>query len=128
MPIVFGSVLSDEMLRERKDILAALSKRRGRHLDHGPRVEKIFANSAFVDRLFQIDVCCSDYANVNLSPHGVTQRRKVAFLNNAQQLRLGFHRDISDFIQKDRTSVGNLEVSLPSGDRSGKRSAGMPEQ
>src|SRR5882724_1519323 len=53
---------------------------------------------------------------------------KFLLLQNAQQFRLKFERDVANFIQKERASIRQLKAPHLLGDRSGKCSFFMTEQ
>src|ERR1700745_3958638 len=64
-----------------------------------------------------------DPADVDLRRSRASQSLKFPLLQNAQQFWLQVERDISDFIEKQRASIGQLEPAALLRDRASERAS-----
>ena len=69
-----------------------------------------------------------DHADVNFMSAVAAESLKFLLLQDAQQFRLKFQRDVADFVQKQGALVRKFEAADFLSDRSGKCSLFMPEQ
>ena len=117
-----------EEFDERRNVFFPLAQRRKLNVDDVQAVVQILAESAFVHEPFQIDVRCSNDPRIDLDRIDAAKPHEFLFLNHTQQLGLRFDADRSDFIEEDRSLIGNLEQSLLCRDRAGKRASHVSEQ
>ena len=69
-----------------------------------------------------------DQPDINLMSAVAAESLKFLLLQNAQQFRLKFERDVADFVQKERALVRQFKASHFLSDRSGKCSFFVTEQ
>ncbi|OPZ59375.1 MAG: hypothetical protein BWY87_01038 [Deltaproteobacteria bacterium ADurb.Bin510] len=117
-----------EVLKQQRDVLAALPERRQGELDHLEPVIEILAKFALSDHLAQVAVGGRDHAGANLDGRAVADAFKLAFLQHAQELELNARRDVADLVQKDRTAAGQLEATLFVADGAGEGPLDVAEQ
>ena len=82
-------------------------------------VEKILAKSRVFNHLRQLPVRIGKQPCVNLMSAGAAESLKFLLLQNTQQFRLKFERDVADFIEKERALVRQFRASDFLSDRSG---------
>ena len=73
-------------------------------------------------------VFCSHYAHVGLLHFAGTHPQKLACLQHTEQPHLGLQRQLTHFVQKQRTAVGYLEIALVLALRVRKRTFLMSEK
>ena len=78
-----------------------------RHLDreHAEPVEQIEPEPAVGDLLLQIAIGRRQHADVHPPGRVVADALELAFLQDAQQLRLEIQRDLADLVEKQRAAV-----------------------
>src|SRR5262249_18949609 len=76
----------------------------------------------------QVSVCRGDDAHVRLEELAASDPLELPFLQDTQELYLGLQRQVSDFIQKDCPSVGQLKASNPPGSCTCKGALLMAEE
>ena len=77
-------------------------------------------NSPLLDRDAQVLVGRGDDAHVDLDRDAAADRRVLALLEHAQQLRLRLHRHVADLVEEERAAVGLLEPAGAAGHRAGE--------
>src|SRR5258708_15040886 len=87
------------------------------------RTELLFAHHRF-----QIAVGRSNQARIGAKAARASQPLEFPLLQNAEQFGLQFERNLSDFIQKDSASVGNLEAANALRDGSRESTSFVSEQ
>ena len=99
------------MLREQFDVLAARAQRRLVDLQHAQPVIQVRAEPPFDHRGLHVDVRRRDDAHIHRRRAMTAQALHLAFLQEAQQARLAFERQIADFIEEQRAAVGRLDAA-----------------
>jgi len=91
------------------NIFAALAQRRQLQVNHIQAVIQILAESPFANQRQQINIGRRDDAHIDLELLGPAQPHEFAFLNHAQQLCLCLRANRRDFIEENRSLVGNFK-------------------
>ena len=81
-----------------------------------------------VDLLGQVLVSSRDHAHIHVSRDVLADALVLALLQHAQELRLQVQGQIPDLIQKDCSSVGDLEAAGPVAQRAREGSAHVTEE
>ena len=97
-------------------------------MDDVEAVIEVLAETPFLHEREQIDVGGGDDAHVYLELFGTAEAHELALLNHAQEFGLGFRTDSGDFIEEDRSLVGNFEKALFGRDSAGERASHMAEE
>ena len=103
-------------------------QRRQMDRDDVQPVEEVLAEPPFLHHLPEIDVGRGDDSHVDLDRLHPAQAHEVAFLDDAQQLRLGLERHVADLVEEDAAAIGEIEEPLLRIDRSGERAFHVPEE
>ncbi len=120
--------LTQQMIRQQRNILRALMQRRNFQADHIQAVEEIFTELLSLHRFRQIAMGGGKDAHVDIKVAVAAQRTHLTLLQHAQQLNLQRLRHIADFIEKQRTALRRLKQPFARADRAGKRAFGVSEQ
>ncbi len=112
------SVLLQEVVDQKRNVLAALAQRRHGNRNHAQAVVKILAEGVLGDLLVEIAVGGGDDAHVDGDLAGTAHRAHAALLQHAQQLDLHGQGHLADFVEKD----GALDRRL----RTGRACSGWP--
>jgi hypothetical protein len=119
---VLGGRLRDEMIDEGGNLVAAFAQRPEREADDVDAVEKVFAESAAADGVFEVRIRGGDDADVDGERPRLAERRDLARLEEAQQLRLHVEAQLADLVEKERALArGSNEtdmVAIGAGERS----------
>ena len=102
----------EEVLDERRDVLAALAQRRHGQVDDVEPVEQVLAERALRDHVAQVAVGRGDDADVDAAAGAIgADLLQLAGLEEAQQQALHAQRHLADFVEEDRAAVGHLELA-----------------
>ena len=93
--------LRDEVLDQRRDVLAPLAQRRNVDRDHVEPVEEILLEPAVGDHLPEVAVGRGDDPHVDLLGALGAERLELALLQHAQQLRLQRRAHRADLVEED---------------------------
>ena len=99
------------MIREARDVLAALAHRRQLDVDDREPEVQILAERALVDLVAQIAVGRREHADVDLVRAIAADALDLALLEHAQQLGLQRDVELADLVEEDRAAVGLLEAA-----------------
>src|SRR5690348_403686 len=103
-------VMSEEVLREHRDVLHTLTQSGKTNRDHPETVEQILAQDALTNRLLRILVRRRNEAHVD---HGIlllaANSPEHPVLENAKQLGLDRMGHLGQLIQKERPTIRRLE-------------------
>jgi hypothetical protein len=111
-----------------QNIFGSLAQRRRCNADDIQAIEQIFPEFSFGNQSFQVLMSGGDQTNIHLNGSGTADRLERPFLQHAQELDLGVERNIADFIEKQRPSVGGLKTSDFIAVSSGERPLDVSEQ
>ena len=120
--------LANEVVDQRRDIVAALAQRRQFDVEDIEPVEKVGAELALLDQLFQILVGGGDAAEVHLDDLVAAHARDLALLQNAQQIGLRLQADVANFVEENRSAFGNFELAFLAVLRAGERAFLVSEE
>src|SRR5690349_22517792 len=95
--------------------------------DDAQAVEKVLAEFAGSNGLFQIAIGGGDHAHVNINFLGATQRPDFAFLQHTIEFHLHRRTHVADLIKKESSVVRSLKKSLAIFVGSGKGALEIPE-
>ena len=116
------------MLDEHLEILHAIAQRRHVHLRCGdPKVE-IFAEVLALDLDREVPVRGRDETHVDRNGALRAEPANLAFLEDAQELRLEVARQLAELVEEDGAAVGLLEHAGARSDCAGERAALVPEE
>src|SRR5260370_29487418 len=117
-----------EMIGERQNIGAALTKRRNLKGKNVQPEKKIFAKAAGLHGGGKIDVGESDEASFDTQGFRASEAFERALLQNAQKFSLRSGRERGNFIENDGAVAAELETAEFALDRTGKSAAFVPEE
>ena len=123
-----GRICSAKVAASRLDIVPALAQRRQLDRKNVEPVIKILAEFSFLRRLLQIPVGGGDHADIDFLRPRAAHGLKLPFLKHAQQLHLKLHRQLADFVEKDRAAVGEGKAAFALLCRAGEGALFMAEQ
>src|SRR4029077_12945184 len=106
----FIRITVDEVLNQHGNIFLPFPQRR--HLDRKnvEPVKEVTPERARGDGRFQIAVSSGNHPNVRSDGSSSTDTTELVFLQNAQKSDLRLGRKLSDFIEEDRASFGQLKA------------------
>src|SRR5580704_16115534 len=111
-----------------RNVLRTLPERRNVDRKYFQSVVQVLAKCRLLYHTGQIAMRGGDEAYVNFMSAVAAEPLKFLLLQNAQQLRLKFERDIADFVQKERALMCELKAPHFVSDRSRKCSFFVAEQ
>ena len=110
------------------DVGATLTQSGQLECDDVQAVVQVFTELTDFGQAFEIPVGRGDQAHIHfLRLHGA-HAANFAFLQHPKQPRLGFKRQFTDFIEKQRPAIGSLDQPGASGAGAGKRPFFVAEQ
>src|SRR5262245_42070734 len=117
----------NKIFDEERNVRRAISQ--GRYIDrkYVEPIEEVRAEAAVVHRCLEIAVGRGNDANVDLLRTVSANAFALPLLQDAQKRHLRVRRQFADFIEKDCSAVGQLELALSSLHRSREGAALMPE-
>src|SRR5438105_1289972 len=116
------------MLRQQLSVIPTLPQRRKIDPHFVNAVEQVFAKPALDDQLCKIAICGGYQSDVNVYGRAATDPFELPLLDKPQELCLKRARHIADFVQKERTAMGEFELAGRLFDRTRERTFFMPEQ
>ena len=103
--------LMDEMPAEIGNVLQAVAQRRNFDRHDVQPIEEILAEIAFFDAALEIAIGRGDHADIHLLREAAADALEAAFLQHAQQFGLEGGGDFADFIEHERSAVGQFETA-----------------
>ena len=91
-------------------------------------IEEILLESTLAHQLTEVAVGRRDYTNVHVLRPFRAERLDLAFLQDAQELRLQPDAHRSDLVEEDRAAIGQGEPPLPGAGGVRERPSDMPEE
>ena len=120
--VVLVCVAPQEVLGQYRYVTWSSSKRRDFQPYDVESIVEVLAEPPLLGQLLQVAVGSSDDSDIHpyrlVAPHSL----EFPLLQNAQQLDLYLRVDLTDFVQKQRASVGLLETPLAASGRARERS------
>src|ERR1700687_3301224 len=111
------------MTHQQRNVLRTLSQRRNINRENVQPVVEVAAKLLLLDHFFQAVVSGGDNSDVHSSGHSATQSFEFALLQDPQEPRLQFQRDIPNFIQEQRSVIRQLKPADLLRDRTREGSA-----
>jgi hypothetical protein len=121
-------VQTHEMLDERRNVLAALAKRRDLHADDVQPIKEIVAEAPFLHCLVEALIRGGDDAHLHFDRVARADGKDLLLLDRTQELHLQVERQVADLVEEDRAAAGALEKPLLVVDRARERTTQMAEQ
>src|SRR4051794_9695875 len=104
--------LLQEEVREERDVFEALAQRRDLDGEHVQPVVEVLTHLAVDNRFLRIAVRCGDDARFDVDLLVAADAPELPFFEHAEQLDLQLDRHLSNFVEEDRTALGDFEVAL----------------
>ena len=118
----------EEVVDQRRDLVAALAQRPERQADDVEAIEQILAESAVPDQAFEIGIGRGDDADVDGEGRRLAERTDFAGLEEAEQLWLQVEAELADFVEKERAVAGAADDAGVVAVGAGERAAAVAEQ
>src|SRR5262245_43774520 len=116
------------MRRQERDIVLPSPERRQLDRKHVQPIEEILPKPPGARLGLQILIGGGDHADIHLSGHVLADPLVLPFLEDAEQLWLHVERQLTDFVEEDRASVGDLKTPGPVAHRTGEGTAHVSEE
>src|SRR5215208_1091090 len=116
------------MLSQHRDVFDAIAQRRQPDLHCVETEEQVLPKTSVSNFRMQIGIGSRQQPHVYLLRLRRSNALKLAGFQHAQQLRLKIQRNVSDFVEKQRPAVCELEASNTIALRVGKRAAHVAKQ
>ena len=110
-----------EVARQCRDVVLCAAQRRDANQEDVEAVEQVAAERVVFDHAIEIAAGRGDDADVGVARARAAEALELALLQDAQQLRLDFERQVADFVEKQRAVVGELEPPDLGGGGAGER-------
>src|SRR5688500_12720906 len=117
-----------EVLDERRDIVAAFAQRRIENRNHIEAIVQIAAELFVGDHLREVAISRGHETDVDADRPVAAEPLELLLLQDAEKLRLQLERNVSNFIEKQRAAVRELEPSDLLRDGARKRASLVPEE
>src|SRR5262249_15178612 len=98
--VFFAVLLSKEVYKGRY-VFLTLTERRKLNVDDVEAVVEVFAETPFVDKLLQIDICRGNDPGIDPDCLGGSEPHEFLFLDDSKKLRLRLHADRADLVEED---------------------------
>ena len=119
---------SEDVLDEDGNIRTAFAQRRHGDLDHAKPVEQILAEVTCGNTLGQVAIRRGDDTDVDATGARVADRLNLPALEKTQQRRLHPQAHLTDFVEEQRSTVGDLQLADAIAIRAGEAALDVPEQ
>ena len=116
------------MVGQQAHVFDAFAQRGNVKGNHIQAVEQIFAEIAALDFFFEILVGGGDNADVHFNGFGGADGFKALLIQRAQQFGLGLERHVADFVEKERATIGLLQLADFVVERAGEAAFAVAEQ
>src|SRR5262249_10239488 len=113
--------LTDEVLRQQRNVFLAIAQRRQMNGEYSKAIVEVLAQAALLNGLPRLLIGGGNDANIEFEFLLAAEPADLTVFQNAQKFWLQLKRHLSNFIQEQRTSIGQLETAGTRDDRSGKR-------
>src|SRR5207302_5149473 len=110
------------------DVLGAFAQRGDSKRENMQPIKKIAAECAVLDHSGKIAVCGGHHPHVHVARTRAAEAFKLLLLQNTQEFRLKFQRDIGNFVEEEGSFVRQLESAELLGDSARKGSLFVSEQ
>ena len=113
---------------QQRDVAQPVAERRQVDGHDVQAIIEVFAKLAFAHHFGQIAVGGRNQPDIDVALGGIAHLLDAFGLQCAEQLSLGFHAQVADFVEKQRALVGRLEKPLFCGDGAAERALHVAEQ
>src|SRR5579863_2397040 len=120
--------LANEVIDQRRDVLAAVAQRRQFDAKDVEPVKKVRTELTFLDQFLQILISSGDAAEVHLDNLIAAHASDFAFLQYPQQIGLCLQGDVADFIEEYCPTFSNFEFAFLAILRARKRAFFVSEE
>src|SRR6476660_8462403 len=110
--------MSQEIVDQLRNVRAPFTQRRQHDVHNIDAIKKIFAESAGGNFLFQIAIGGADYSRFRPRIFFRADAAEFSVLQYLQELGLKAHAEFADFIEKERTAIGQRNQTAFGGNRS----------
>ena len=118
----------DEVFDQEDDVVAAGPERRQRDVHHVQPVEQVGAEVPGARLGLEVAVGGGDQPDVDRDRAARAERRDLAVLEGAQELRLEREGDLRDLVEKERAAFGGPEDAVVVGHRAREGAAAVAEE
>src|SRR5690606_34743587 len=109
--ILFGIVLQEKVSQQR-DVFKAITQWRDFNFDGVDTVQQVLTETGFLYHLIQRHVRGADQSNVDGYILACTDAAYLSVLQDSQQFRLQWHREVADLVAKSSSVVRELETAV----------------
>src|SRR6266478_10069877 len=106
----FTRIAIDEVLNQQGNVFLPFTQRRHFDRENVEPVKEVTPECARSDGRLQIAIRGRNHSNISPNGCSSTDTLEFMFLQNTQQSNLSLGRKLSDFIQEDRASFGQLKA------------------
>ena len=99
------------MLRQQRDVFTPLAQRRERDREDIEPVVEIVPEAVLPNFLGEVAIGGRDDTHVDVHRPRAAQSLELPFLKDAQQLGLKLNRQITHFVEEQRSAMRNLEAT-----------------
>src|SRR6516162_4376588 len=124
----FSGILLDEIRCQQRNIFTPVAERRQSYRDHVETIEQILPEGSALDGVLNVSIRSRNEADINLNRARSAHAFEFALLQNSQQFRLQRRRQFTDFVEKNRAAVGDLDLSFFLRNGSGERTLLVAEK
>jgi len=125
---IVGSGAREEVMHERRDLVAALAQGRDLQPDDVEAIEEIFAKPPGLDGQLEVRVGGDDDTDVHGEWRAVAERTDFARLEEAQQFGLQFEAELADLVEEERAAARRADDAGTVAVGAGERAAPVAEQ
>jgi len=97
--------LVNEMPHQNGNVLGPVAQSRNSEREYVQSVKQVAPELTVFDHLFQVPMSGCNHADIHLLSARAAQPFKFVFLQDAQQLGLQFERDVTYFVEKERSFI-----------------------
>src|SRR5881296_277979 len=126
--LVLAAEVLDEVLDQQDDVVGARPQRREPDVHHIQTVEQIGAETPGARLGLEVAVGGGDQPDVDRDRAARAERRDLAVLEGAQELRLEPERDLRDLVEEERTAFGGPEDAVVIRHRAREGAAAVAEE
>src|SRR6266436_5761393 len=119
--------VAEDIFHQQRDVVFVIAQWRQVNMKHVQAKEKILAHSPLSDSALRVLVCRGKHAHVHGRFALATQAPHLAVFQHTQQLRLRRCGHLSNFVEQQRSAIGQFEAADAALRRAGEGSALVPK-
>ena len=120
-PVVHPGVSAEKIVRDQRDVLFPLPKRRHDDVHHVDPVEQVAAELPLLDHPFQVLVGGAQDAAVRLHLALAADAEELLLLQDVEQFRLQVQVHLADLVEEDGAALRHLEAAVLAAVGAGER-------